>query len=87
MPYIRQTSRQELDHDITKLSGALQCELDVGEYNYVITRLIYDYINVKGLRYKHLNDVVGMLECCKQEFIRRVVSPYEDQKIKENGDV
>ena len=26
-----------------------------------------------------------MLECAKAEFIRTVVSPYEDEKIEENG--
>lgn len=29
----------------------------------------------------------GAIECAKLEFVRRVVSPYEDQKILENGDV
>jgi hypothetical protein len=30
---------------------------------------------------------VGALEQAKDEFRRRVVHPYEDLKIKENGDV
>jgi hypothetical protein len=32
-------------------------------------------------------DIAGALECCKLEFYRRVAVPYEDQKIKSNGDV
>jgi len=31
--------------------------------------------------------VIGALEACKLEFYRRAVVPYEDKKIKENGDV
>jgi hypothetical protein len=31
-------------------------------------------------------DVVGALECAKLELYRRLAAPYEDQKIKLNGD-
>ena len=46
-----------------------------------------DTIDAKGLRYEHLNAVVGALDSCKAEFQRRVVAPYEDKKAGENGDV
>jgi hypothetical protein len=39
------------------------------------------------LRYFHLNKAIGVLECIKLEFYRRVAAPYEDLKIKEAGDV
>jgi hypothetical protein len=58
-----------------------------GELNYALTMLCKDYINDKGLSYQTLNDIMGALEGCKQEFYRRVVAPYEDKKIAENGDV
>jgi hypothetical protein len=32
-------------------------------------------------------DAVGAIECCKLEFYRRVAVPYEERKIKTNGDV
>lgn len=31
--------------------------------------------------------ILGVLSCVQQEFYRRVVAPYEDQKCRENGDV
>jgi hypothetical protein len=31
--------------------------------------------------------ITGVLENIKQEFYRRVASPYEDKKILENGDI
>ena len=38
-------------------------------------------------RYEDYASVIGALECAKQELYRRLVAPYEDKKIKENGDV
>ena len=37
--------------------------------------------------YQAINDIVGAVEGAKLEFVRRIVNPYEDKKIKENGDV
>ncbi|HOK39385.1 MAG TPA: hypothetical protein PLC87_12045 [Bacteroidales bacterium] len=34
-----------------------------------------------------MSQIIGVLESVKQEFYRRVVAPYEEEKIKENGDV
>lgn len=58
-----------------------------GELNYEITTLLALYVSVKGLNYQTLNDALGALEGAKAEFYRRVVAPYEDEKIQENGDV
>lgn len=78
MPYIEAWQKEEL------LYG--HAPSTVGELNYCITRLIRDYYNVNP-RYQSINDVVGALEAAKMEFYRRVAVPYEDQKIRENGDV
>ncbi len=58
-----------------------------GEMNYMITMIIINYLFDKGPTYTTYNMIMGVLESVKQEFYRRVVVPYEDQKIKENGDV
>lgn len=58
-----------------------------GELNYVITKIILDYYENNGPGYQTINDILGALEGAKLEFYRRVAAPYEDQKIKENGDV
>jgi len=55
--------------------------------NYVFTQVITEYLDNNGESYQTINDIVGALECCKLELYRRIVAPYEDQKIKENGDV
>ncbi len=85
MPYVHQSNRDKLDPAIDALAALIDPEHRAGELNYIVTRLM---LALKGeARYKDLNELVGMLECCKQEFYRRHIAPYEDTKITENGDV
>ena len=79
MPYIRQELRERLE------DGELPD--NEGELNYVITGLLDDYLSAYGLNYTNLNALVGVLECAKLELYRRIVSPYEDEKLETNGDV
>jgi hypothetical protein len=79
MPYIRKLDRQSI--------AVGRQETNPGELNYSITQLLIRYIENNGLSYQSINDVLGALEGSKQEFYRRVAAPYEDKKIKENGDV
>jgi len=87
VPYIKPEKREKYEEVIGKLAAILKSlspeEVD-GELNYVITKILKE---VYPLRYYHINKVMGVLECIKQEYYRRVAAPYEDQKIKENGDV
>ena len=54
---------------------------DAGELNFALTTIVDKYLqNRGGLRYAHINEVVGALECAKLELYRRVAAPYEDQK-------
>ncbi len=58
-----------------------------GDLNFDITSLLLDYLTEHGTSYTTINAAVGALECCKQEFYRRVAVPYEEQKKLINGDV
>ncbi len=58
-----------------------------GELNYLITMLCKEYWDAHGPAYQTINDIVGALEGAKLEFYRRIAVPYEDTKIKQNGDV
>lgn len=73
MPYITQGRRIELD-----ISGDPET---AGELNYVITKACLYYLGPWGednpLSYDRLNEIVGVLECAKLEFYRRLVSPHE----------
>ena len=87
MPYIPQDERKDLD----EIAGALTTNLKNGNFrgklNYFISSVAQGLIEANGVSYSFLNDFIGVLECCKLELYRRVASPYEDQKIEENGDV
>ena len=91
MPYIKYKDRDRIEEEVFKDNIGLkdlgvECKTS-GELNYVLTDIIIGYMKGSGKSYSTMNDIVGALECCKQEFIRRVVNPYEDEKIKINGDV
>lgn len=57
-----------------------------GKLNYIITRLVIMSLPPEP-RYEDFNRAVGVLECAKLEFYRRMVAAYEDRKRSENGDV
>jgi hypothetical protein len=80
LPYIDQEARK-------RIGLYRESPKTAGELNYLITNLLLDYYRNRGARYQQINDVLGALEGAKHEFYRRIVGKYEDQKIKENGDV
>jgi len=79
MPYIDQDTRNRLAFDTVAPSSA-------GELNYAITRLVLKRLGAQP-RYEDFNAAIGALECAKLELYRRMISPYEDKTIVENGDV
>jgi hypothetical protein len=88
MPYIKQSERDELDPAIENLALYLNGRSNQkGNLNYAITKLIHLHIESVGKKYDTLSDVHGVLADVQAEFYRRVVAPYEEFKIHENGDV
>lgn len=85
MPYIKQAGRNRFEGTLNHIMHNLPA--DAGELNYLLSRIADIYIQVKGKNYQNLNEVIGVLECMKQEYYRRVVAPYEDEKIALNKDV
>ena len=88
MPYINTASREALSPELEPLielirNGGLW---KAGDLNYIITRLAMAYM-AQRQSYARYNDVIGALECAKLELYRRRIAPYEDGKIKINGDV
>ena len=80
MPYIKQDRRDHL------CAWPGYKPENAGELNYILTHIIKFYWESTG-NYQGINDIVGALEGAKAEFQRRIVIPYEDEKILENGDV
>lgn len=80
MPYIQENDRPALN---TQLFHA---DLTPGELTYVIYRLAKSFTR-KNNGFFGFALVIGCLMCATFEIYRRVVAPYEDKKIIENGDV
>jgi len=87
MPYIKKQDRAKWTKIIAEIVGMLkqlpQDSVD-GDLNYLFTSII---LNSYEQKYFNYNRAMGMLECCKQELYRKVIGPYENEKIAENGDV
>ena len=80
MPYISPTRRADIDNG----TDAPDTE---GELNYALSMVMIRYLKKKGVSYATFNAIIGAVEGAKLEFERRVVFPYEDIKIRENGDI
>jgi hypothetical protein len=78
MPYIKEQDRLSIQQGHAPETP--------GELNYLLTEVVKQYWEPRG-NYAAINDIIGALEGCKMEFYRRIAIPYEDGKIKENGDI
>ena len=56
-----------------------------GDLQYMLAEVIQRYLERKGLRYARCEEVMGALDGASKEFYRKVVAPYEETKIRENG--
>ena len=90
MPYIKKEDREhfivEIEEIINELHRKPGHPVLPGELNFIISSIIWDTFD-KAPSYTTGNMLVGVLECVKQEFIRRRLNDYEDEKLKENGDL
>lgn len=78
MPYIRQERRTEFTEIYPETAGDL---------NYAITLQLIRYIRQYGLSYQSCQEALGACREAEMEFRRRVLAPYEDSKIEDDGDV
>ena len=92
MPYITQQEREAYDDTLNTLrldlmvtTGIKGCGFS-GKLNYIISTILYK-IWLRNPRYETANALIGVLECAKLEFYRRVIANYEDEENRINGDV
>ena len=96
MPYIDEQERVELDSQIdnmilairnnkTNLNNPHDFSNYLGRINYCFSRIIYGVM--RDVSYRNIAMVTGVLENIKQEYYRRIAEPYEDIKIRQNGDI
>lgn len=97
MPYVTKENREKFiiktaEVPINKSINPMEYIGEVadcaGDLNYTITVILKKYLEQKGGdSYSTHNEIIGMLDCCKEEWRRRRLNPYEDSKIQQNGDV
>jgi hypothetical protein len=82
MPYIKQENRPIKDKVVEQM---VESEVQVdGDLNYILFKYCkYHYPH----SYNNLKNFCGELRQCATEIERKILGPYEDEKIQENGDV
>ena len=82
MPYIKKERRSDMDQ-VVDLMAKKSVAVD-GDLNYILYKFCKNHVKPSYNNYKNY---CGELEECVTEIRRRLLGPYEDTKIKENGDV
>lgn len=82
---IKEFNRNQVGYGYDACMTGKKC-LPVGDINYMMSSILYKLFDDKP-SYVRGNEIVGVLECIKQEFIRRRLNDYENIKIEENGDI
>lgn len=91
MPYVTQKERNYLEPIINELVDELQntpMNKRGGSCNYAVCTLLLRALKPEmGWNYAALSNVIGTLECAKQEIYTRLVAPYELKAVERNGDL
>ncbi|MCX8205190.1 MAG: hypothetical protein N3H31_06025 [Candidatus Nezhaarchaeota archaeon] len=87
VPYIKPEKRPGLDRIIEQIVKHFEEVEDKdrdGQLSYLFTKTLKSLYRPSYFNYER---IIGLLECIQHEFYRRWVGPYEDAKMKENGDI
>jgi hypothetical protein len=92
MPYLTEFEKREFNYDnrINDLTDYLNnkpIQELTGHINYLNFIIAKRWIKKNGKKYFVFATIIGTLVCCILEIYRRLVAPYEEEKIKINGDV
>lgn len=82
MPYIKPRKRLIMDK-VVDFMNEVGVKID-GDLNYILFAFCVRYIEPSYNNYKNF---CGELRQCATEIERRLLGPYENRKIIENGDV
>jgi hypothetical protein len=89
MPYIKDEDKKEMHKK--EMTAAIH-DLSIwikskGDLNYAICELIGQLILDTKISYTQISEWIDTLPDAEAELRRRILNPYEDLKIIENGDV
>jgi hypothetical protein len=87
MPYIKQEDRDTYEAWLAALIEDLtEVDFPPGDVTYLMYRIVGHWFLHKP-SYQSIDEVRGALVGVLSEFDRKFAFPYEDKKIKENGDI
>jgi len=84
MPYIKQEKRLILENYLEEIAPSLEAK---GELTYCIYKLGIEYLKHHDINYQNISDCISAMNDAAAEFRRRILNDYEDEKIRENGDI
>ena len=84
MPYILDEDRPKFDKAIEDLTSIIDAK---GDLNYTICELVGQLILKTKISYTQISEWIDGVHGAERELTRRLLNPYEDIKIEENGDV
>jgi hypothetical protein len=84
MPYIKEEGRLPLNILIETLAETINSK---GDLNYVICELVGKLILNTKISYTQISEWIDGVDGAENELRRRLLDPYEDLKIDQNGDV
>lgn len=84
MPYILPEDREKFDEFVTILGAMINSK---GDLNYVICEIVGRLILKTKISYTAISEWIDGVNGAERELTRRLLDPYEDIKILENGDV
>ena len=84
MPYILEKDRPKFAKAIEDLAIKIESK---GDLNYVISDLVGRLILKTKISYTEMSEWIDGVHGAERELTRRLLDPYEDIKIEENGDV
>lgn len=82
MPYIKQDDRLFFDRHLNCIDTN-----NKGDLNYCVTQLALQHIKSHEKSYTNISEAISALVNAADEIKRRLLIPYENQKIEENGDL
>jgi hypothetical protein len=82
MPYIKEGKRLAMDQVVRAMFDA-GVEAN-GDLNYILYKFAKYHVEPGYVNYKNF---LGELNEASEEIRRRLLAPYEDEKITENGDI
>ena len=88
MPYVNPQARTHIENRMRDTLSIVPL-LTPGELHCALALMLREYCegDHQERGYSRYNAAMGVLACAQQELYRRLIAPYEDQKILENGDV